>query len=213
MDAHHAECRGGIDVVPQVIDEDALVDRQLELVEGEGNRFALLTKTHQAMVDGITAVDIGEVILEESAEVRGAPATTWRPAPGPTNVELVAGAVGDVVTHPTSVLGAMRGGLDTARQAIGNAAATVVQAARGREESPLTVDVGQQRRFATLDLRLDDLKDVRRARGGTINDVALAIVAGALRAWLLSRGEPVTHETVVRALVLTACFWARGMMG
>ena len=175
---------------------------EVYLVEGvEGNRFALLTKTHQAMVDGITAVDIGEVILEETAEVRGAPATTWRPAPGPSNVELVAGAVGDVVTHPTSVLGAVRGGLDTARQALGNAAATVVQAARGREESPLTVDVGQQRRFATLDLRLDDLKDVRRARGGTINDVALAIVAGALRAWLLSRGEPVTHETIVRALV------------
>ena len=175
---------------------------EVYLVEGvEGNRFALLTKTHQAMVDGITAVDIGEVILEETAEVRGAPATTWRPARGPSNVELVAGAVGDAVTHPTSVFGAVRGGLDTARQALGNAAATVVQAARGREESPLTVDVGQQRRFATLDLRLDDLKDVRRARGGTINDVALAIVAGALRAWLLSRGEPVTHDTVVRALV------------
>ena len=175
---------------------------EVYLVEGvEGNRFALLTKTHQAMVDGITAVDLGEVILEETADVRGAPATTWRPAPGPSNVELVAGAVGDAVTHPTTMLGAVRGGLDTARQAIGHAAATIVHAARGQEESPLTTDVGQQRRFATLDVRLDDLKEVRRARGGTINDVALAIVAGALRAWLLSRGESVTHETVVRALV------------
>ena len=175
---------------------------EVYLVEGvEGNRFALLTKTHQAMVDGITAVDIGEVILEETADVRVAPATTWRPAPGPSNVELVAGAVGDAVVHPTSMLDVMRGSLGTARQAIGDVAATVVHAARGREESPLTVEVGQQRRFATLDLRLDDLREVRKARGGTINDVALAVIAGALRAWLLSRGTSVTHETVVRALV------------
>ena len=175
---------------------------EVYLVEGvEGHRFALLTKTHQAMVDGITAVDIGEVILEETSEVRGAPATTWRPAPGPSNVELVAGAVGDAVTHPANVLGAVRGGLETARQALGDVAATVVSAARGREESPLTAEVGQQRRFATLDLRLEDLREVRRARGGTVNDVALAIVAGALRAWLLARGESVTHDTVVRALV------------
>ena len=75
---------------------------EVYLVEGvEGNRFALLTKTHQAMVDGITAVDIGEVILEETADVRVAPATTWRPAPGPSNVELVAGAVGEATDgHP-----------------------------------------------------------------------------------------------------------------
>lgn len=175
---------------------------EVYLVEGiEGNRFALLTKTHQAMVDGVTAVDIGEVILEETAEVRAAPATTWRPAPGPTNVELVAGAVGDAVTHPTSLLGVVRGGMGTARQALGDVAATVMSAVRGKEETALTVEVGQQRRFATLDLRLDDLKEVRRLRGGTINDVALAVIAGGLRAWLLARAEPVTHETVVRALV------------
>ena len=59
---------------------------EVYLVEGvEGNRFALLSKTHQAMVDGVTAVDIGEVILEESDQVRGAPVTTWRPARGPSS--------------------------------------------------------------------------------------------------------------------------------
>ena len=57
---------------------------EVYLVEGvEGNRFALLTKTHQAMVDGVTAVDLGEVILEDTDQVRGAPVTTWRPARGP----------------------------------------------------------------------------------------------------------------------------------
>lgn len=175
---------------------------EVYLVEGvEGGRFALLTKTHQAMVDGITAVDIGEVILEETPEIRGAPATTWRPARAPSSVELVAGAVGDAVTHPTSLFGVVRGGVDSARQALGDVAAAVVSAARAKEVNPLVVEVGQQRRFATLDLRLDDLKEIRRARGGTITDVALAVISGALRAWLLSRGAPVTHETVIRTLV------------
>ena len=175
---------------------------EVYLVEGvEGHQFALLSKTHQAMVDGVTAVDIGEVILEETAEVRGAPATTWRPAPGPSSAELVAGAVSEAVTHPMALWGVVSGGMQSARQVIGDAAATVAQAVRGRDESPLAIEVGQQRRFAMLDLRLDDLKEVRRARGGTINDVALAVIAGGVRGWLLSRGLGVSHETIVRTLV------------
>jgi diacylglycerol O-acyltransferase / wax synthase len=175
---------------------------EVYLVEGvEGNRFALLSKTHQAMVDGITAVDLGEVILEDSDQVRGAPVTTWRPAPGPSSVELVAGALGDVVGHPTALVDVVRGGMGSARDAVGDVVATVVAALRPQTINPLMVDVGQQRRFTTVDLRLDDLRTVRQARGGTINDVAISVVSGALRSWLLSRGVPVTHETVVRTLV------------
>ena len=175
---------------------------EVYLVEGvEGNRFALLSKTHQAMVDGITAVDIGEVILEDSDQVRGAPVTTWRPARGPSSVELVAGAVGDVVAHPTALIDIMRGSVGAARQAVGDAVATVIAAVRPQESNPLQVEVGQQRRFATVDLRLEDLRGVRRAMGGTVNDVALAIVTGALRSWFLSRGLPVSHDSVVRTLV------------
>ena len=175
---------------------------EVYLVEGvEGNRFALLSKTHQAMVDGITAVDIGEVILEESDQVRGAPVTTWRPARGPSSVELVAGALGDVVGHPTALVDIVRDGLGAVQGAVGDAVATVMAAIRPHEPNPLSVEVGQQRRFTTVDLRLDDLRAVRRGRGGTINDVALAVVAGGLRSWLLSRGVAVTHDTIVRTLV------------
>lgn len=175
---------------------------EVYLVEGvEGNRFALLSKTHQAMVDGITAVDIGEVILEESDQVRGAPVTTWRPARGPSSVELVAGALGDVVGHPTALVDIVRDGLVAVQGAVGDAVATVMAAIRPHEPNPLSVEVGQQRRFTTVDLRLDDLRAVRRGRGGTINDVALAVVAGGLRSWLLSRGVAVTHDTIVRTLV------------
>lgn len=175
---------------------------EVYLVEGvEGNRFALVSKTHQAMVDGVTAVDIGEVILEESDQVRGAPVTTWRPAPGPSSVELVAGAFGDVVGHPTALVDMVRDSVGTVRDAVGDAVATVIAAVRPPEPNPLCVEVGQQRRFTTVDLRLDGLREVRKGRGGTINDVALAVVTGALRSWLLSRGESVTHDTIVRTLV------------
>lgn len=175
---------------------------EVYLVEGvQGNRFALLSKTHQAMVDGITAVDIGEVILEESDQVHGSPASTWRPAREPSTVELVAGALGDAVAHPSTLVEAVRSGVDNARQAMGDAMAVVLAATRGQETNPLNVEVGQQRRFDTVDLRLADLKDVRRQRGGSINDVVLAVVAGAMRTWLLSRGDPVPHDAVVRTLV------------
>lgn len=175
---------------------------EVYLVEGvEGGRFALLSKTHQAMVDGITAVDIGEVILEETADVRVAPATTWRPSRSPSSMELVAGAVGDNITHPTVIIDRVKSGIDSAKQALGDVAATVVNAARSTEENALTANVGQQRRFATLDLSLDDFKAVRRARGGNINDVALAVIAGGIRSWLLARGASVNAATTVRTLV------------
>ena len=153
------------------------------------------------MVDGITAVDIGEVILEETPEVRTAPATTWRPAAPPTTVELLAGAMADSVAHPRTIVDRVSGGLGTAREALGHVASAVMDAVRSPDEMPLIAEVGQQRRFSTLDISLDDMKSVRRARGGTINDVALAIIAGGLRSWLLARGESVSGGTVVRTLV------------
>lgn len=73
--------------------------------------------------------------------------------------------------------------------------------ARPTESSPLNVEIGAQRRFGMAATDLDDYKAVRKAHGGTINDVVLAVVAGALREWLQARGEAVTPRTTVRALV------------
>jgi WS/DGAT/MGAT family acyltransferase len=67
--------------------------------------------------------------------------------------------------------------------------------------SPLNASVGRQRRVAVARAELDDLKTIRKAHGGTVNDVLLTVVTGALREWLLSRGEPVVAGTSVRALV------------
>lgn len=182
---------------------------EMYLVESlSDDRFAIITKTHHAMVDGVTAVDIGTVILDASPEPRETPEDTWRPAAEPSWVELVAGAVAETVRRPTAVVDTVRGSLDDVRSTVerlardaGGLFAAAATAARRAPMSPLNAVIGEQRRYATATLSLDDHKRVRKAHGGTINDVVLATVAGALRSWLLTRGEVVNASTTVRAMV------------
>ncbi|UER53818.1 wax ester/triacylglycerol synthase family O-acyltransferase [Kineosporiaceae bacterium SCSIO 59966] len=203
---------------------------EVYVVEGlAGDRFAVLTKAHQALVDGVNAVDLAQVLLDDDPAAPEPVTDTWRPTPEPSLAELVAGAVMDVVRRPTQVLDAARAGLDDLRatagkavgvlggvlgDALGGMASAARIAARPAPDSPLNVEVCEHRRFAMVATDLADYRAVRdfHARGGrrrrpaagtriTVNDVALATVAGGLRAWLLTRGAPVTPTTVVRALV------------
>ncbi|QJY46753.1 WS/DGAT/MGAT family O-acyltransferase [Pseudonocardia broussonetiae] len=187
---------------------------EMYLVEGlEGGRSAILTKTHQAMVDGISAIDIGQVILDVAAPSEQAPTNgrhpeLWMPRPEPTDVQLVMGAVAEAVARPGLVV-------ETAVAAAGDAVATVGKVAGGFAQlfsmaraasrrapgTPLNVDISTQRRFAIARTELEDYRRVRAAHGCTVNDVVLSVVAGALRDWLLSRGEPVTASSTVRAMV------------
>jgi WS/DGAT/MGAT family acyltransferase len=185
------------------------------LVEGLADgRFAIVTKSHQALVDGVNAVDIGQVILDDSPETPDAPTDTWKPAPEPSDLELVAGALAEVVHSPGNVADTVRGGLVDVRATagrllgqVGHLASTAARtAARPAPTSPLNADIGEQRRFAVAATSLEDHRAVRarHSRRGaelTVNDVVLATVAGALRTWLMTRGEPVVPATVVRALV------------
>ncbi len=179
------------------------------LVEGlEGGQVAIVTKTHHAMVDGVSAVDIGTVMLDVTPEPREVPPDDWTPAPAPSQLDLVVGAVSDFVHRPT-------GAIDTVRTAVTDAKATtgkvvgvasgvlssVRSMARSAPGSPLNVDIGAHRRFGMAATELDHYKQVRKAHGGTVNDVVLATVAGALRTWLLTRGESVTPTSVIRAMV------------
>jgi len=182
---------------------------EMYLVEGlSDGRFAIISKTHHAMVDGIAAVDIGQVILDTTPQRRHPPADTWRPAPEPSWVELVAGAVAETVRRPTAAIDAVRGGLGEVQHTLARAAsaaggllAAATTAARSAPDSPLNAVIGEQRRYAMAAFDLDDHRRIRKAHGGTVNDVVLATVAGALRAWLLTRGEKVSSSTTVRALV------------
>ncbi len=182
---------------------------EIYLVEGlEEGRVGIITKTHQAMVDGVSAIDLGTVILDVEPTPRHVPDDDWQPKKEPGLVDLVAGAVADMVTGPTQVL-------DTAKVALGDVRATAGKAAgvaggllqqarllaRQAPDLPLNATIGEQRRFSMTATDLDDYKRVRKAHGGSVNDVVLATVSGALRAWLMTRGEKVTATTVVRAMV------------
>jgi diacylglycerol O-acyltransferase len=182
---------------------------EMYLVEGlEGGRIAVITKTHHAMVDGISAVDIGQVILDVTPTPRDVPDDLWMPAPPPGTLGLVADAVTELVRRPTAVVDTVRmGALDlrsTAGKlagAIGGLAAAARVTARPAPSTPMNVPIGEQRRFGVARTDLDDYKRVRKLSGGTVNDVVLATVAGALRGWLLSRGEAVSASSSMRALV------------
>jgi WS/DGAT/MGAT family acyltransferase len=182
---------------------------EIYLVEGlEEGRVAVVTKTHHAMVDGVSAVDIGTVILDLTPTPREVPEDDWAPHKEPGAASLMAGAVVDLVRRPTEVI-------DTARVAAGDAKATVGKVAgiaggilqsartmaRSAPSSPLNATIGEQRRFGMATTDLDDYKRVRKAHGGTVNDVVLATVSGALRTWLLTRGESVNPASTVRAMV------------
>jgi diacylglycerol O-acyltransferase len=182
---------------------------EIYLVEGlSDGRFAIITKTHHAMVDGISAVDIGTLILDLEPTPRDTPADTWVPRPEPSRAGLVATALVDTLRRPTEIVDTVRSGVNDARANAGRAlgalagvAAMARTSLRPAPDSPLNTEIGEQRRFGMAATQLDDYKRIRKTHGGTINDVVLGVVAGALRAWLLTRGESVVPSTTIRAMV------------
>jgi WS/DGAT/MGAT family acyltransferase len=170
-------------------------------------RLAIITKTHFAMIDSIGALDVAQVLLDVTPTPRETPQELWMPRPEPGAVKLVLDAATEAGQRPAEVVENVRAAaLDAAATArkvatafggVFSAVRTAMWAAPG---SPLNVPISTHRRFAVARASLDDFKLVRKAHGGTINDVVLAVVAGALRNWLLSRGEAVTASTTIRAL-------------
>lgn len=182
---------------------------EIYLVEGlSGGRFAVITKTHHAMVDGLSSIDIGAVLLDVTPTPRESPPDTWVPTPEPSAFELVTDAVTDQLRRPQAAVDTVRRAAADARTAVtslvqtGGAMLVAARTAtRTAPVNPLNAAIGQQRRYATSAGELDAYKIIRKAHGGTVNDVVLAVVAGGLRRWLLGRGEPVLAASVVRAMV------------
>ena len=182
---------------------------EMYLVEGlEGGRSAVITKTHHAMVDGVSAVDIGSVILDLTPTPRETPPDDWDPKPEPSSANLLLDVVAEWVRQPAAIIDTVRGTAADLRATatkvgatLGGLASALRVQARPAPASPLNVTIGEQRRFGIASTDLDDYKRVRKAHEGTVNDVVLATVSGALRAWMLTRGEPVTPATTLRAMV------------
>jgi diacylglycerol O-acyltransferase / wax synthase len=181
---------------------------ELWFVEGlEGDRWALISKVHHCMVDGVSGVDLLGILLDIEPDAALPEPEPWTPAPEPSGVSKVldawTGAVTDglelAVRAPTAVL-----------RDPGRAVAGVVDTGRGLFElvrhlgrtTPTTLEgaIGPHRRWAYSVVSLEDVKSVRRHMGATINDVVLAVLAGAFRELLLHRGED-ADATVLRTLV------------
>lgn len=188
---------------------------EMYLIEGLAkNRIAIYTKSHQALVNGMTALEIGHVIADRSQKPPGFGEDIWIPGREPTNGQLLLGAVGEWLARPTMQLQAVQSTISDVVTNSGELADLVRRltdvartVARGTApNSPLNTKVSRNRRFTVATGSLADYRLVRSRYDCDVNDVVLAVIAGALRNWLLSRGEPVTTSLTVRAMAPTSVY-------
>jgi diacylglycerol O-acyltransferase len=184
---------------------------EMWVVEGiEGNRFAIITKVHHCMIDGIGSVELTGSIMRPTPDPDPSleePAPRWIPRPAPGGRRLLAA---DLLRRVLDPLGAVTRVGEALRDPRG-AGESLLDAARGIGEAlaaglrpasptPLNVEIGPHRRFDWTSMDLETVKAIRARLGGTVNDVVLAVVAGALRRFLRRRGEAV-EEIDFRAML------------
>jgi diacylglycerol O-acyltransferase len=182
---------------------------ELWLVQNlERDRFAILTKTHHAMVDGVSGVDIGTVLFDVEREAEPLKLEDdWVPQPEPGTTELVARGIADAVAAPIKLA-------ERAVEVVKNPETTARKVVEGLEgvgeivsafadpapDIPLNEEIGPHRRYVWARSELATFKRIKDTFGGTVNDVVLAVITGALREWLHGRGIR-TEGLELRALV------------
>ena len=177
------------------------------MVEGlTGGRWALISKVHHCMVDGVSGTDLMVQLLDDDRHPAPPPGDAWTPLPEPSAARLAVGGALDLLRIPARQLQAAgavarrpRASFEAFRNVVGGSIAL------GRELRPqptLSIEgaIGPHRRWGVARAYLDELKTIRSALGGTVNDVALSVIAGAFRDLLLARGDPV-DGTELRSLV------------
>ncbi|MBV8430826.1 MAG: wax ester/triacylglycerol synthase family O-acyltransferase [Solirubrobacterales bacterium] len=183
---------------------------ELWLVEGlSAGRFAVLSKTHHALVDGVSGVDIMTVLFDTSPEpmpVAG-PDQEWVPRPLPSRAQLLADALVERATVPgemvRGVRATLRGPRAVAGQLTRSLGALTELAKTGLQPAPVSVfnvPIGPHRRFTWVRGDLDQFKAVKNALGGTVNDAVLTVVAGGLGRYMRRHGQP-TDEVALRAMI------------
>jgi WS/DGAT/MGAT family acyltransferase len=173
------------------------------LVEGLAHRrWALISKIHHCMVDGVSGTDLYRVIFDLSAEspqppdVAESPVVTGEPTP----LRLAAQAAIDMVMLPVREVSALSDALSHPGRAVSQVTGTVRAIAKvaplalPAPGSSLSGPIGGHRRYTWARASLEDVKTIKRELGGTVNDVVLAAISSGFRALLLSRGEaPEAH--------------------
>ena len=175
-----------------------------------GDRFALIAKTHHALVDGISGVDITTVLFDTAPDAMPAsrPPTSWSAGPPPGSAKLIADALLERATVPGEIARGARATLRAPRRAVGRLARSVrnvgASALPGIEHpaprTPFNVEIGPHRRYTWVDADLALFKAIKDALGGTLNDVVLSSVSLALGAHLREQGYD-TNGLELKAMV------------
>jgi WS/DGAT/MGAT family acyltransferase len=193
---------------------------EIWLVDTMANgRFALICKTHHALVDGISGVDILTVLFDlEPDPPEREPGPPWSPRPLPGGAEMLADALAERVSAPFELARRVlkhpdKAGADAGKAAAGLAAQAAAGLA-GAPPSPLNTRIGPHRRFAWVEADLAQFKAVKDALAGTINDLVLTVVTGALRAHLIRLGRnPEGTELKAMVPISVRADEARGALG
>ena len=185
---------------------------EMWLVEGlDDGRFALVSKTHHSVVDGVSGVDLASVLFDSERKPQQPPPSEelepWRPHTEPSGAELVVAGMRGMVNTTAGLLTRAIGAasrpatsLALLRDAAEGIGELVWAGLNPAPETPLNVPIGPHRRYSVVREQLSDFKEVKDALGGTVNDVVLTVVSGALAGWLRSRGVR-TEGLEMRALV------------
>ena len=158
---------------------------ELWMVErlGDGG-FALISKTHAALVDGVTGADVMTTLFDLDPSAPDTPQTQrWSPRPAPSTAQLTARALGDAARGIAHLpLGTL------ARGATGGIGQLVRAGVSPAPDTPLNVAISPHRRVAFLPASLERFRAIKDEHAATVNDVVLAVTAGGIRAWMHSRG-------------------------
>jgi diacylglycerol O-acyltransferase len=180
---------------------------EMYFIEGlEDGYVAVLFKSHHAMIDGLSGMDLASVLVDFGPEPQEIQARPWKPEPEPSSGDLVIRAVRETLGHPMRTLGEAASRAFRAPREFAAMAGEVlggigqVLSLGQAPPGPFNVAVGSNRRFATAEVPVADARAIKNALGGTVNDVVLAAVTGALRTMLRSRGQGVGDVTL-RAMV------------
>ncbi len=191
--------------------QEGLLDREhplweIWLVEGlQGGNVALIQKTHHALIDGVSGVDVATLLLDVSPDFVEPVITEWTPTPAPSASQLLLDTLHERITEPAEMLRSVRSVLRGPRRAVERARdltqslSTMVTRDAIAPRTSINAHTGRHRRLSVVRVPLADVKEIRRGLGGTVNDVVLTGVAGGLRRLFLHRADD-TEDLQLRVL-------------
>src|SRR5450755_144922 len=191
--------------------QEGLLDRErplweIWLVEGfEGDNVVLLQKTHHALIDGVSGVDVATLLLDMSPEYAPPIVAPWTAEPAPSPSQLLLDTLRERITQPAEMVRSVRSLLRGPRRALERAQefvqsmSTMVTRDAIAPRTSINARTGRHRRLSVVRVPLAEVKEIRRGLGGTVNDVVLTGVSGGLRRLFVHRGDN-TEDLQLRVL-------------